>query len=386
MKFKLIFILFLYACFTGCSTKDDRPVIPNYSKKSIAVRSLDIDSVIIDASNTSSMGFFYMEDSLIYFIDKMFASLYTYGLDGQYIDRYLGRGNGPNELPHIRKIFPTDSGKVLYGFDSGNMMYEIDKTDWTVSKKGIIDFGWGKRKVSGTDPTSPSMYKYNVLNYFNFSFEEIPGTDKMIFPVHSESRNYSGSSVSSNADFYYKTARIFGVLDKNSVKVDKVFGYKSDLYNSYKYIPNFEGMSFTIKNADTIFVNFFPDPLIYSYKFSEDNPTYSFGNGGVDMRQDYPVTHSYDEAVKRLQSDAMEYGYYATLKYIHETNLLFRGYYKGGNPGSDGLQIYKGTTLIADVDVPLRFQVIGYREPYYYAARYWPDQYDQTFVFFKFKV
>ena len=48
--------------------------------------------------------------------------------------------------------------------------------------------------------------------------------------------------------------------------------------------------------------------------------------------------------------------------------MLFRSYVKGANAPYDGLQVYRSDkTMIADVDVPKGFKVLGYIKPFYYS-------------------
>ena len=60
--------------------------------------------------------------------------------------------------------------------------------------------------------------------------------------------------------------------------------------------------------------------------------------------------------------------YYHDIKYIEELGLLFRPYKKSPDSEADGLQIYRGQTLIADVAVPKGMVVLGYSEPYVYGT------------------
>ena len=366
------------------SNKESDSLIIKHTHSEISAKIIEFDSIEVDASNTSSYGFFFLQDSIIYFSDQMFASLYTYDLSGSFKNRYLGLGNGPSELTNLRKIFQSNNPHIFYALDNANMLYEINNSNWTVSKKGVVDFGWGKLN-NGMDPEKPSSYTFNSLNYFNFRLYQVPGTTKMIFPIYSGNNNFCGQSDNTNASYYYKNARIIASLDLKSMKVEEPFGEKPKIYQDFQYIPNMEGMSFDVK-YDTIYVSFFPDSLIYAYEYSSRSLLFAFGKKGRNMNQNYYETNSFEKAYARRLEDTNEFGYYITLKYIKETDLLFRGYYKGINSESDGLQIYQNYNLIADIDVAKRFQLIGYAKPYYYGVRYLPDSYNQKFVFFKFGI
>ena len=49
------------------------------------------------------------------------------------------------------------------------------------------------------------------------------------------------------------------------------------------------------------------------------------------------------------------------------------------------MQIYKGTVLVGDVQVPSRFNIIGYDENFIYADGYL-DESNEKLAFYKFKI
>lgn len=56
-------------------------------------------------------------------------------------------------------------------------------------------------------------------------------------------------------------------------------------------------------------------------------------------------------------------GFYNSIKYIPETGLLFRGYSKGTDSDTDGMQVYKNNILVAHFDVPKGMRIAGYAAP-----------------------
>jgi hypothetical protein len=70
---------------------------------------------------------------------------------------------------------------------------------------------------------------------------------------------------------------------------------------------------------------------------------------------------------------------------VPETGLTFRSYQKGSHTDHDGLQIYKAQTLIADVEVPKQFRVVGYVAPYY-VTQILCNDYEETMKFYRFKL
>ena len=86
----------------------------------------------------------------------------------------------------------------------------------------------------------------------------------------------------------------------------------------------------------------------------------SFGVAGRDMNTKYRLTKKFEIAEANYGEDYETYAYYNDLYYDTSSGLLFRTYCKGNNAVSDGLQIYKDKKLLADVDVPVGFRIIGF--------------------------
>lgn len=96
-----------------------------------------------------------------------------------------------------------------------------------------------------------------------------------------------------------------------------------------------------------------------------------YGMTAMDM--DYePVRSMEDMPVYRRNRDTK--GRYGWIEYIDETGILFRSYVKGRNSLTDGLQVYSDDVMVADVDVPEGFRVVGYIEPYYYSQVFEDDE------------
>lgn len=65
--------------------------------------------------------------------------------------------------------------------------------------------------------------------------------------------------------------------------------------------------------------------------------------------------------------------------------MLFRSYTRLDDEKQDGLQIYQGQTLIADIDVPKNVRILGYSAPCVYATN-GLDGIRESFDLYKFKV
>ncbi|NER08673.1 MAG: hypothetical protein F6K17_42165 [Okeania sp. SIO3C4] len=73
------------------------------------------------------------------------------------------------------------------------------------------------------------------------------------------------------------------------------------------------------------------------------------------------------ESQKAYENQRENCGYYTSLEYIDERGLLLRTYAKGNTSSYDGLQVYKGEALVADVEIPKGMKIAGYIEPYFYS-------------------
>src|SRR6218665_3693476 len=87
------------------------------------------------------------------------------------------------------------------------------------------------------------------------------------------------------------------------------------------------------------------------------------------MKTDYHATQgNFEEVESHFQEEMKKYGHYDFLCHDQKNKLTFRSYKKAESKLS-GLQVYNGQyNLIADVDTPWDFQVIGDIAPYYYAS------------------
>ncbi len=380
---KIIYLFLFYVLLYSCSNNDNYEIIISGKKKNLFDK-IEMDSILVSAQNTSLIGTFLFIDSSIVFYDHDYASMNYYGLNGKFKYRKLGLGRGPNELPSAYGLYPmVNSDKYLAFGSSALVLHEVDKTNWSVKKLGSIDYGWKDQILNNPDPTHYSSYGYNDLVPWVFKISQI-NNDYAIMQYGSTHVNFSGYGKNSNADTFYREARVFGVLDMNNLKIVDVFGKIPKIYQNYNYIPNYLTFSFTNKN-DTIYTAFAADSLITAYTFKSE-PLYSFGFEGKRIDRDYVETKNRVDADVELMKTLNGPGYMLFLEYIKETGLLFRSYYRGSESSFDGLQIYKGVDLIADVDIPKRFQLLGYIKPYYYGVRCLPNHDSETFTFYKFKL
>lgn len=164
---------------------------------------------------------------------------------------------------------------------------------------------------------------------------------------------------------YYRNVHALAKLNMVNGKVEAMLGGYPLFYDRKHYL--FQDVLFDIdQKKQHFFVSYNADPLIYCYD-KDYKPLYSFGWPGKGMNADYR-SFSVETLMKDRDMIRAKYSYYHNIKYIEELGLLFRPYTRQLESMYDGLQIYQGQTLIADVDVPKNLIILGYSAPYVYAT------------------
>lgn len=382
MKSIISFLLVLLLIFS-CQKPENENYLGGRATEALAV---DADTVFVDASIISGQGQFFLEENKLLFADHLYASMYYFDLNGKFQDRKIGLGDGPKELPRLLSLFPVNNDEYLAFVDT-NVGFFV-KPDMDQKKRFDIDFGWkdparvAKNKKK-SDPTDVFIYEPFHPNEFIANVEMV-GDHHIMFQVDATRRDFNPYSRAGNADDFYEEAHTFGLINLETGEFEKVFGNYSKEYQKHSFLPNYRGFSYD-KSGDTLFVSYPIDSLIYAYKYP-DELLYTFGAHGEDMRDVYTATLSREEAEARLDTDLLETGNYFYLKYIPETNVLFRSYIKGKGNDHHGLQVYKGAQLVADIEVDPFFQVLGIYEGYYYATNFLIDEENQRFKIYKFKL
>lgn len=378
----LYFILFLVS--SACNSEHDAEH-KGIVKKQIG--DISIDTLKADASNTSSMGRFFMHDSVLIFGDQLFSSLFIYDNKGNLLARKAGKGNGPEEIPGEAFFFRLKNNeKHFLAVNDNNMLFFINNTTWKIDIEGRLFFDATVDARRNHETLNPSYYKPYGRLKTSYKFSQI--SDSIIlFPVMDRSQKLDPFNPNTARDFY-NTVKTFGLVNMNTFEVEEVTGGYPGSFLHHKKWSSFANYTQAFKQ-DTMFVTHFPDSLIYVYKKPYQHPRdleYTMGFNGKNMNHNYPFIGSNRNANDRKREQILKYGFYTNLHYVDESNILFRSYHKGSHTEYDGLQIYKGIDLIGDFEVPKYFKVLGYYQKFYYAVRFLPDAQQQVFEFYKFKI
>jgi hypothetical protein len=341
---------------------------------------LKIDTIII-ANNipTSFVGDFWVDNKAIYFSDKYFNYVFEFDLNGELANTFLGKGDGPKEIPDLDDIIPLQNGDFAVLSSSTSSIYYFDSR-WTIIERNVIDFEINRSreevlkepKPSISDPYELETGYDGILKNWNKNY--------LAIGMNASHPKFNGYF---NSDFFYNFSRIIGLINKKTGKIEKLVGRRSPIFLEKKNIPNFNHFSFEIDD-NYLYVSFYSDSVIYVIDKKTELAMGKFGKSGLNMRTNYLLTDTYEEALNNEISDLQNFGYYKDLKLIPEENLIFRSYTKGSNSTTDGLQVYKDFNLIADLKVPVGFKIIGKVKNYFIATVKDPEENDEeTLKFFK---
>lgn len=336
-----------------------------------------LDSILIDAQETSGRGNFYMQDSAIYFADTYYMSVFRYDWDSvACVGRYFNKGQGPNEIPSFMYAAPLKNGKgECWLLDTSLGIYSYQQGDFQLTNRGLLDFGW--KNVQKGNFNSPSVY--SLMEMIDFGMQYYCMNDSTVLaPVNLIGRYFDDITIER-----YEKGHILAEIDSKQMKVRKVFGHFPDRYKD-EPTPSFEFFQYDIFN-DTLFVNHATDSLIYVYEYP-DKLLYTMGYEIPDINRDYTVGLEQDFQI--LEKDLQKVGVNTGLLYIPELDVLCRTAMKQFATQEVVLQMYSEGNLIFESEMPQLFTLLGYCNDYFYGVRLMPkeDSGNMSFVFYRFKV
>lgn len=357
----------LVLLLTGACRQKDAPAETAPEKKALAdirINRLDLDLLKLDSVGASYIGYINIKGNQLQFIDKQFATVFVFDSSGKYLERYMGQGGGPREIPSGGIQFFANSADNGIFFIGPSMDCHVVDSSYNRKKTFYITMESDKSAEALTkDPDPEEQLSYNIG--YNGQIRLRDGY--VYFPLNSMPPMYSKFNLTT--DLYAKEARILAKMNASTGKVEKIVGRLSPAFAADKRIRLFSFVHFDVDNNKDFVVSYWPDSLIYVYD-GDFRVKKVFGFSGKNMNKDYrEMPESQDDNVikKFWRQEQTERGLYTSLEYVEDRNLLFRSYSRGAASDSDGLQIYRSDTLIADVNVPRSFKVIGYIKPYFYS-------------------
>lgn len=353
--------------------------ISNFSTKEIKInRLVGMDSLKIDGKKMSMSGNFFTYQDSLYFADCILASVLVYDKDCHYVRSIYKKGRGPMELSGLDVMTVLPSGDFVIMDEQWGIT--VCDTAWNKVKKFMLE--WKSTKSleelrRDPDPEDMGIYEVEYAKNKICAY----GEQRVIFPITTEAMNLNAFE-GRGTRRYYDESYMLAILSLQSGVVEKMICKFSPVYKKYTYLPNLKNVLFETKGNE-LYYSFEVDPLIYKMNLT-DSTTISFGEAGLEMNTNYRETTLLEDAERYLSEDMENYGHYRYLRYIAERNILFRGYRKGKGM-RDGLQVYSENCLIADIEVPRDFEVVGYIAPWFY-ARGICNYDDEEIVIYKFEL
>ncbi len=332
--------------------------IKHKNLKNIKFTNLSYDTIIINGAGLSMEGHFVVNNNKLLFCDEVFALIQIYDLDGNKLKRKLGRGPGPNEIPDLYRVVSsnTQSGEFVI-LDKSWRVY-IFNNEFKIQAKSRIDFR-NKQSMNdlfnNPDIENPGLYE---VEYFNATLNS--NGKLLLIPITTEHPKLN--SFTNNCEKYYRDVYLMAMIDIETGVVKQLLGKRPPIYRKYKHLPNFNFVK-CLWIDDFIYYTVEIDPKIYIMDL-DGNLTMSFGSSGKCMVTDYTETKTLKESESNFFLHRKSFGYYSFLK--EGNGLIFRGYHKGGDATTDGMQVYKDKVLIADFDTPKGSQYIGYSSGYHF--------------------
>ena len=341
-----------------------------------------IDTIKIPLHDAGGWGCFYMEDSVITFADEITCTFMDFNLDGELINSYFRRGRGKNEIVALINAYPIYNDRQRRGviIDNNNSVTVFDRKSKDILQKGQLDFGW--KNPGQEEYDSPALY--NIMQLSDFGLSVFMESDSVLVIPLSIINRMTKNPAMIEADRYEKGA-IFGKLDLSSMKVTDVFGHFPEVYKENP-MPHLESFNYIV-SGDTMYVNHIVDSLIYVYEYP-DRLVYTLGYECPGINRDYTVTRKIDTGEMVRDDINRGVGMNSGLYYSEDTGILCRTYMKSLNTGSSGMQMYKGANLVAELELPQFFKLLGYHDGYWYGCRILPleDEDTTSLVLYRIKI
>jgi len=273
----------------------------------------------------------------------------------------FGIGKHTNELIGTDYITYSKLNNKYYVLSSKTGIIAVINSSFEKEKQFKINFNIKRTKEEVIKNPFPYLMDSYELDYGYDGILKVFDKNHLAIAITSSHPKFNGYFNSTN---YYENSRIIALINIENEYVDKLIGRRPALFLS-KQLPNYDHFNYEINN-ENLYLNFYPEDKIYKIDKEKDTLQTVFGVQGEEMKIDYVVTNSYEEAHKREFEDYTEFNFYNSL-YI-DSNIVFRGYTKN-NILYDGLQIFKNKKLIADLEFPKGYKIIGKIDNHYYASK-----------------
>lgn len=358
----------------GCASKQGDGDIPVTACKNITGHVSDIDSLSIDNIDMGWACNLYMIDTCLVVSDNQQCQLFLYDLrNGNFIDKRLGKGHGPKEIPTMLESHPIQNGSgeiIILDASAGFYMYDLSRD--TISSRRILDFNHANEARNDYDALS----NYTLMNMSDFAMSFFKLDSAIIAPVSIISRNFD--NIDSDR---YKNGHIFTLIDGETGKVSALKG-KFPAYYSNNALPFFEFFDYAVDDdSGMIYYSFAPDSLIYTADL-QCRPVKAFGlePAGVNRQYTTGFTSGTDEFVNDIATVGVNTGIY----FDKDARLIFRTSMQDFESGNIVLQIYDTDgCLRAEELMPRYFKMLGKLGDRYYGVRFVPVETDNDSLIYR---
>lgn len=350
----LIWIFF----FIGCSGKQNTSfeIIPTSSQN--LIDTLHLETVLMDSIPSSYLGVFALKDKHLFFIDRLTGKLFKFSNEGKLERSLLGFGESPSEIntQYIDGAILSDQLNVFIG---SNFDMHVFDSNWDRQKVGIIDWKWETSNINEVEVPNPDERALYTFDYENLKL--VQKGDFIYAPIYSEHHNFNPFTTHR----FYRESYILAEISLLTFEVTRLLGKRSEKYLDYRYLGHHAFFDFE-PTEKGFYISHEIDSLIY-FMDNGGDIRYAFGREGNQMDKTYKEVAISDlrnkEDVAKVReafvSNRPSKGFYTSIWYCRDQELLFRTYARGGNSDSDGLQIYLKEQLVGDVSVPKGFHIIG---------------------------
>ncbi len=347
------------------------------SKKKIKIKNIELHKILLDSIPSSYIGNLSYRNDTIFFTDYRFCRIFLFTPSGKLIGKFLESGKGLNEVPTniLQAHVPLKNGSHFF-MGINNDAYLFDKNFRRITQCQILRTKSQSEQEEFKHPFPDNQMLYDLCD--DVIFKPRAYKDNVYFQIFSMHPKFNMV-----VDDYYKYSRIMAEMDMKSGKIKNLLGRRSPEYQKYKYLI-YDFYSFDISKDKDFYISFPPDSLIYVYN-KDFEQIKAFGIAGKNMNTKYKEVKTLDDVRNNWDNISATTDYYAWIEYFDKQNLLFRSYKKGSNDKTDGLQIYKNTVLIGDIDVPKNFRVEAYIKPFFYSNAF-IDEENEKISLYKFRI
>lgn len=374
-------LFFLLILISSCSINNDFEAENNFNIHVL------IDTIYINPDRSSQVGLFQWTGQEVLYLDQLYGFIEGYSPQGDFKGQYLKILNGPEELAGVSSVSTWPEGYLVKG--EAWYFYLYDK-DWNFIRKFFMstDDGTPVDDLMNTpDPKVPLMYE---LQYYNEKYQFSPEGHVWV-KLDTEHPLFNAFT---NRE-YYRQAFVIGELDIEIGGLRRLLLTRPQSYEQYRYVPYHIFFDYHLSPSGKSWFTFEIDSLIYAYN-GQMQQVQSFGRAGQGMKTNYPETDYLEAAFEdeRYPQSRLRYGYYKDIYVDEEEDLVFRTYRLGSadpdhydeNQTPLRMQVYKGTALAGDFEVPTRFKILGKTEDGRYIADGFFDELNEKQGFYVFKV